>query len=36
MTKSLRNAEVAEQMWVDTAQELGRDLPKPQGRLRYA
>ena len=24
------------QEWIETAQELGRPIPKPKGRLRYA
>ena len=31
--KALANAEVIIQEWLDTARELGRPIPKPQGRL---
>ena len=30
------NAELAIQTWISTATELGREIPKPKGRLRYA
>ena len=30
------NAEAAMQAWIDTARELGRMIPEPKGRLRYA
>lgn len=33
---ALEQAEVVIQEWIDTAQELGRDIPKPRGRLLYA
>jgi predicted RNase H-like HicB family nuclease len=34
--EALANAEVVIQEWIDTARELGRPIPAPRGRLRYA
>jgi predicted RNase H-like HicB family nuclease len=34
--EALANAEVAIREWIETAQELGRDIPVPRGRLMYA
>ena len=34
--KALENAERVIAEWLDTAQALGRDIPEPKGRLRYA
>ncbi len=34
--EALRNVEQIAQEWVETAQELGREVPAPKGRLRYA
>ena len=34
--EALSNAEQIIQEWVETAQELGRTVPKPRGRLAYA
>jgi len=34
--EALANAEVAIREWLETAQELGRDIPVPRGRLVYA
>lgn len=34
--EALANAEVAIREWVETARELGRDIPVPRGRLMYA
>jgi len=34
--EALANAEVVIQEWIDTAQELGRPIPEPKGRLAYA
>jgi predicted RNase H-like HicB family nuclease len=31
-----RNAEIVIQQWIETAQELGRPIPKPAGKLMYA
>ena len=33
---ALHNVEQIAQEWIETAQELGRDVPEPKGRLRYA
>ncbi|MDO8500283.1 MAG: type II toxin-antitoxin system HicB family antitoxin [Gemmatimonadaceae bacterium] len=33
---ALAEAEVAIQQWIETARELGRDIPTPRGRLLYA
>jgi len=30
------NAEIIIREWIETAQELGRDIPTPKGRLIYA
>ncbi|HEV2522638.1 MAG TPA: type II toxin-antitoxin system HicB family antitoxin [Candidatus Acidoferrales bacterium] len=34
--QALRNAEMIIQEWLDTARELGRQIPKPKGRLVFA
>jgi predicted RNase H-like HicB family nuclease len=34
--KALANAEVVIQEWIETARELGREIPEPKGRLIYA
>ena len=34
--EALAHAEVSIQEWIDTANELGRSIPAPQGRLHYA
>ena len=34
--KALNNAEIIIQEWIETAQDLGRSIPKPRGRLMYA
>lgn len=33
---ALHNAERVIQEWIETAEELGRDIPAPRGRLKYA
>lgn len=33
---ALANAEVIIQEWIETAQELGRKIPEPRGRLVFA
>jgi predicted RNase H-like HicB family nuclease len=33
---ALANVEVVVQEWIETAQELGRPIPEPKGRLIYA
>jgi predicted RNase H-like HicB family nuclease len=34
--EALANVEVIVQEWIETARELGRPIPQPAGRLRYA
>jgi predicted RNase H-like HicB family nuclease len=34
--ETLENVEVVIQEWLETAQELGRPIPQPMGRLKYA
>ena len=34
--EALANAEVVIQEWIESAQELGRAVPEPRGRLVYA
>ena len=34
--EALRNAEVIISEWIDTAKLLGRNIPKPKGKLMYA
>jgi predicted RNase H-like HicB family nuclease len=34
--EALSNAEIIIQEWLETAQELGRPIPEPKGRLAYA
>jgi predicted RNase H-like HicB family nuclease len=34
--EALANAEVVIREWIETAQELGRPIPAPRGRLLYA
>ena len=34
--EALRNVEVIMKEWIETAEELGRDIPKPKGRLIFA
>ena len=33
---ALANAEVVIREWIQTAQELNREIPQPKGRLKYA
>ena len=33
---AVQNAEVIIQQWIATAQELGRPIPEPKGRLLFA
>lgn len=35
-TDALNNVEVVVKEWIETAQQLGRDIPKPKGRIIYA
>ena len=34
--EALANAEIIINEWIETAKELGRNVPKPKGRLIYA
>ena len=34
--EALANAEIIIQEWIETAQEFGRTIPEPKGRLLYA
>ena len=34
--EAIRNAQVVIAEWIDTAKELGRDVPVPKGKLAYA
>ncbi|HEX5139812.1 MAG TPA: type II toxin-antitoxin system HicB family antitoxin [Dehalococcoidia bacterium] len=34
--EALANVQVVIREWLDTARELGRDIPEPRGRLLYA
>lgn len=34
--EALANAEVIIEEWIETAKELGREIPEPKGRLMYA
>lgn len=34
--KALENIEVIAKEWLETAKELGRDIPIPKGKLQYA
>ena len=34
--EAVANAEAVIQEWIETAQELGRPIPKPKGKLMYA
>lgn len=34
--EALANVEIIIQEWMETAQELGRPIPEPKGRLIYA
>ncbi|MGI8967390.1 MAG: type II toxin-antitoxin system HicB family antitoxin [Limisphaerales bacterium] len=33
---ALQNVEKVITQWIETAKELGREIPKPKGRLTYA
>jgi predicted RNase H-like HicB family nuclease len=35
-TEALQNAEIIISEWIQTARELGRGIPVPQGKLAYA
>lgn len=34
--EALENVEMIIDEWIETAKELGRDIPKPKGRLMFA
>jgi predicted RNase H-like HicB family nuclease len=34
--EALANVEMIAKEWIETAQELGREIPQPKGRLKYA
>jgi predicted RNase H-like HicB family nuclease len=34
--EAVRNIEVVISEWIETARELGREIPQPKGRLAYA
>ena len=34
--EAVKNAQVVIEEWIETAQQLGRDVPTPKGRLMYA
>jgi predicted RNase H-like HicB family nuclease len=34
--EALKNVEIIIQEWLETANELGREIPQPKGRLIYA
>jgi predicted RNase H-like HicB family nuclease len=34
--EALNNAIIVIDEWIETAKELGRDIPKPKGKLMYA
>ena len=34
--EALSNVEQVIREWIETAQEMGRPIPEPKGRLRYA
>ena len=36
MAEALHNAETVIAEWIETAKELGREIPTPKGRLKYA
>jgi predicted RNase H-like HicB family nuclease len=36
MVEALTAAQNIAQEWIDTARSLGRDIPTPKGRLKYA
>ena len=34
--EAIKNAELIIDEWIETAKELGRPIPEPKGRLKYA
>ena len=35
-SEALQNAEIIISEWIETAQQLGRTIPEPKGKLMYA
>lgn len=35
-SEALENAEIIIDEWIETAQELGREIPEPKGKVMYA
>ncbi len=35
-SEAVANAEIVIEEWIETAKELGREIPKPKGRLMFA
>ncbi len=33
---TLKNVEIVIQEWIETAEELGREIPEPKGKLMFA
>lgn len=36
VTQAIENVNILIKEWIETAEELGRDIPEPRGRLIYA
>lgn len=34
--EAIKNAEIIIKEWIETAKEMGREIPEPKGRLMYA
>jgi len=34
--EAIKNVEIIIQEWIETAKELGREIPEPKGRLMFA
>jgi len=34
--EALANVEIIAKEWIETAKEMGREIPQPKGRLKYA
>ena len=34
--EAVANAEIIIRQWIETARQLGRSIPQPKGRLKYA
>jgi predicted RNase H-like HicB family nuclease len=35
-SNAVKNVEIVIQEWIETAKELGREIPQPKGKLMYA